>query len=112
MERLREAESYKIPFIYDGVPWNNNNAEYAIKAFAMFRHAIEGLTTEKGLRDYLVMLSIFETCKYNKVDFLDFLLSGEKDIGAFAKAKRRGQVLYLGRITLKGILKKNKNKRF
>lgn len=51
------------------------------------------------------MLSIFETCKYKKVDFLDFLLSGEKDVGVFAKAKRRGQVLYLGGITLKNVLK-------
>ena len=106
-ERFEKNRDKLFTFLaYDGVPWNNNNAEYAIKAFAMFRHAIEGLTTEKGLRDYLVMLSIFETCKYNKVDFLDFLLSGEKDIGAFAKAKRRGQVLCLGGITLKDILKK------
>jgi hypothetical protein len=39
------------------------------------------------------MLSICETCKYKEVDFLDFLLSGEKDIEAFAKVKRRRQVL-------------------
>jgi hypothetical protein len=108
-ERFEKNRDKLFTFLaYDGVPWNNNNAEYAIKAFAMFRHAIEGLTSEKGLRDYLIMLSIFETCKYKKVDFLDFLLSGEKDIGAFAKAKRRGPVLYLGGITLRDILKKKK----
>ena len=83
---------------HDGVPWNNNNAEHAIKAFAMLRHVIDGVTSEKGLRDYLVMLSICETCKYKEVDFLDFLLSGQKDIGAFVKAKHRGRVLYLGGI--------------
>jgi hypothetical protein len=55
--------------------------------------AIDGLTSEKGLRDYLVMLSIFETCKYKKVDFLDFLLSEEKDIGAFTNVKRKRQAL-------------------
>jgi len=77
---------------HDGVPWNNNNAEHAIKAFAMLRHVIKGVTSEKGLRDYLVMLSICETCKCKKVDFLDFLLSGEKDIGAFVKSKRRRQM--------------------
>jgi hypothetical protein len=32
---------------YDGVPWNNNNAEHAIKAFARLRKAIEGLSTPK-----------------------------------------------------------------
>jgi len=74
--------------VHDGVPWNNNNAEHAVKAFAMLRNVIGGVTSEKGIRDYLIMLSIFETCKYKEVDFLDFLRSGEKDIGAFANTKR------------------------
>ncbi len=72
---------------YDGVPWNNNNAEHAVKAFAMLRHVINGVTTEKGLRDYLVLLSICETCKYKGIDFLDFLRSGETDIAAYANAR-------------------------
>ena len=75
---------------YDGVPWNNNNAEHAVKAFAALRAIIGGLTTEKGLRDYLVLLSICQTCKYIGADFLGFLRSGEKDIHAFANS-RRGQ---------------------
>ena len=62
------------------MPWNNNNAEHAIKAFAMLRHVIEGTTTEKGLREYLVLLSVCETCKYKNVNFLDFLRSGSKTI--------------------------------
>ena len=74
---------------YDDVPWNNNNAEHAIKAFAMLRHVIKGVTTEKGLREYLVLLSVCETCKYRGVDFLNFLRSGERDIDAFAKTQQR-----------------------
>jgi Transposase IS66 family len=74
---------------YDGVPWNNNNAEHAIKAFATLRHVIKGVTTEKGLREYLVLLSVCETCKYRGIDFLNFLRSGERDIDAFAKTRRR-----------------------
>jgi predicted RecB family nuclease len=73
----------------DGVPWNNNNAEHAVKPFAALRHVIAGITTEKGTRDYLVLLSLCETCKYMGVDFLDFLRSGEKDIHAFAESRRR-----------------------
>jgi hypothetical protein len=74
---------------YDGVPWNNNNAEHAVKAFAALRRVIKGVTTMPGLREYLVLLSICQTCKYQGLDFLDFLRSGEKDIEAFARTRRR-----------------------
>jgi len=74
---------------YDGIPWNNNNAEHAIKAFAKLRRAIVGLSTPKGIEEYLILLSICQTCKYMGVDFLDFLRSGEKDIHAFAESRRR-----------------------
>lgn len=70
---------------HDGVPWNNNNAEHAIKAFAMLRNAIRGASSEKGIRDYLTLLSVCETCKYKGVSFLEFLRSGEMDIDAFIK---------------------------
>ena len=65
---------------YDGVPWNNNNAEHAIKAFARLRDVIAGSSTEKGIDEYLTLLSICQTCKYSGVDFLDFLRSGEKSL--------------------------------
>jgi len=74
--------------VHDGVPWNNNNAEHAIKAFAMLRRVIQGVTSEKGIRDYLVLLSLSQTCKYKELDFLDFLRSDEKDINTFANSKR------------------------
>ncbi len=73
---------------YDGVPWHNNNAEHAIKAFARLRDVIAGASTEKGLGEYLTLLSVCQTCKYMGVDFLDFLRSGEKDIHAFAESQR------------------------
>jgi predicted RecB family nuclease len=68
---------------YDGIPWNNNNAEHAIKAFAALRKNIDGTTTEKGIREYLILQSICEACKYKGVSFLDFLRSGERDIDGF-----------------------------
>jgi len=90
-ERLEKYRDKLFTFLsYDGVPWNNNNAEHAVKPFAKLRHIIGGVTTEKGLRDYLVLLSLCQTCKYMGVDFLDFLRSGEKDIHTFAES-RRGQ---------------------
>jgi len=72
----------------DGISWNNNNAEHAIKAFAKLRNGLRGSSTEKGMRDYLILLSVCQTCKYMGVDFLDFLRSGEKDIRVFAESRR------------------------
>src|SRR5439155_8239879 len=73
---------------HDGVPWNNNNAEHAIKAFAALRDVMSGSSTRNGREGYLVLLSVCQTCKYMGVDFLDFLRSGEKDIHAFAESRR------------------------
>ena len=88
--RLEKNRDKLFTFLnFDDVPWNNNNAEHAVKPFAMLRRVIGGVTTEEGLRDYLVLLSLCETCKYMGVDFLDFLRSGEKDIHAFADSRRR-----------------------
>ena len=72
---------------FDGVPWNNNNAEHAVKAFANLRQVIDGPTSESGLRDYLVLLSLCETCKYKNVDFLGFLRSGAKNVDDFANGR-------------------------
>jgi hypothetical protein len=73
---------------YDHVPWNNNNAEHAVKAFARLRNTIAGSSTVGGLAEYLILLSICQTCKYVGVEFLDFLRSGEKDIHAFVQSRR------------------------
>ncbi len=72
---------------HDGVPWNNNNAEHAIKAFARLRNVIGATGTPNGLKEYLVLLSISESCKYKGVSFLEFLKSGELNIDAFVSTK-------------------------
>jgi hypothetical protein len=69
---------------HDGVPWNNNGAENAIKDFAMLRRSVGGVSTESGMSDYLVLLSIRQTLKRRGVGFLDFLVSGKKDLERFA----------------------------
>jgi predicted RecB family nuclease len=84
VDRLQKNRNKMFTFLdFDDVPWNNNNAEHAVKAFALLRRVMDGLTTEKGLRDTLVLLSVCETCKCRNVDFLDFLRSGSKDIDDF-----------------------------
>jgi len=74
---------------YDGVPWNNNNAEHAIKQFAYYRENTTGMMKEPGLSDYLVLLSICQTCKYKGVSFLKFLLSKEQDVDGFCQRKQQ-----------------------
>jgi hypothetical protein len=88
IERLQKNRNKMFTFLdFDDVPWNNNNAEHAIKAFALLRRVIEGKTTEKGIREFLVLLSICETCKYKNLDFLKFLRSGSKNIDDFANSR-------------------------
>jgi hypothetical protein len=65
---------------YDGVPWNNNNAEHAIKHFATYRRIVDGMFTENGINQYLTLLSIYQTCKYKNINFLQFLLSKKKNL--------------------------------
>jgi transposase len=74
---------------YDNVPWNNNNAEHAIKTFADLRNVVEGPTTERGIRDYLILLSVCQTCTYREIDFFGFLRSGEKKIDGYAGKRGR-----------------------
>jgi predicted RecB family nuclease len=74
---------------YDGVPWNNNNAEHAIKAFANLRRVMAGTSSKKGVDEYLTLLSVAETCDYQGLDFLAFLMSGETDIESFARVRRK-----------------------
>ena len=76
---------------YDGVAWNNNNAENAIRQFAYYRDEAAGLLSEAGLKDYLVLLSICQTCRYKGVSFLKFLLSRETDVDAFCQGSQNGR---------------------
>ena len=43
---------------------------------------------EEGLSDYLVLLSVYETCKYRGVSFLKFLLSREDDVETYCRRRR------------------------
>ena len=69
-DRLERNRYTLFTFLnYDGVPWNNNNAEHAVKAFARLRDVIAGTSTEKGTDEYLTFLSICQTCKYSGLGF-------------------------------------------
>ena len=87
-KRMRKYREKLFTFLkHDGIPWNNNNAEHAVKYFAKYRRLANGRFSEKGLRDYLKLLTVYETCKYKEIRFLEFLLSKERDIDSFADRK-------------------------
>jgi predicted RecB family nuclease len=80
-KRFNSTKNELFTFLkYDGIPWNNNNAETAIKAVALYRREYDGLPTEKGIQEYLTLLSIQQTCKYQGISFFDFLKSGNTSI--------------------------------
>jgi hypothetical protein len=87
--RLMKYRDKLFTFLdHDGVPWNNNNAENAIKLFASRRNSVRTRFTEDGIRDYLLLLSIYQTIRYRHLSFWKFLISGEIDIAAFAASRR------------------------
>lgn len=90
-ERFEKNKNKLFTFLnYDGIPWNNNNAEHAIKAFAMLRNVMRGTSTAKGIEEYLSLLTVSETCTCQGLDFLDFLRSREESIHEFAENRQRG----------------------
>lgn len=82
---VRNREKLFTFLDHDGIPWNNNNAEHAIKAFVCLRRMFT-LQTPRTIQDHLVLLSIYQTCKFKGVEFLDFLRSGRKDVDGFINA--------------------------
>lgn len=83
-KRMIKYEKELFLFLdYDNVPWNNNNAEHAIKYFAKYRRLINGKISQQGLEAYLILLSIYQTCNYKGINFLDFLLSKKRDMDEF-----------------------------
>jgi hypothetical protein len=67
------------------LPWNNTNAEHAIKRFAKYRRQADGCFTERSLQEYLVLATVFETCEFNNVNILKFLLSRKTTLEGLPK---------------------------
>ena len=75
-KRFKKSGQKMFTFLdHDGVPWNNNNAEHAIKRFARHRRYTGAMSTEYTLREYLTLATVFETCEFNNINVLQFLLS-------------------------------------
>jgi hypothetical protein len=79
-KRLEKYQDKLFTFLdHDGVPWNNNNAEHAIHCFARYRTFADGRFTEVSIQDYLVLLSLYQSCDYQGINFLHYLRSERVD---------------------------------
>jgi len=91
-KRFKKYGSKMFTFLdHNGVPWNNNNAEHAIKRFVKYRRDNDGRYSEKTVKEYLILASVFETCEFNNVNVLKFLLAKERTFDSLTRA-RHGRI--------------------
>ena len=70
----------------DGIPWNNNMAERALRHLAVQRK-ISGTFFDSFIADYLLLLGIAQSCRFQDKNFLRFMLSQEKDVDLFKRTR-------------------------
>jgi hypothetical protein len=83
---LRYRESLFTFLEHDGIPWNNNMAERALRYLAVQRK-ISGSFFESIAHHYLLLLGIMQTCRFQGKSLLKYFLSKEKDIDNFKKSR-------------------------
>lgn len=89
-KRLLRYEDKLFVFLnHDNIPWNNNYAEQAIKSLKHQIRPRKGRFTETSLNAYLTLFSIYQSCRRKGINFIDFLLSKEKDIDKFQSSSKR-----------------------
>jgi predicted RecB family nuclease len=88
---LKRFERYKhslFSFVEnDGVLWHNNTAERALRHLAIQRK-ISGSFSEQGATDYLRLLAIAQTCRFQRKSFLGFLLSKSANVDEYKERSR------------------------
>jgi hypothetical protein len=86
--RIEKYQNWLFTFLdHDGVSWNNTNAEHFIKPFAKFRRTANGRFTAYSIQDYLIILSVAQTCRGRGEDFLDFLLEDNRNRISFISGR-------------------------
>ena len=82
----RYRESLFTFLTQDGIPWENNMAERAIRQLAVQRK-ISGFFFKRVAPQYLLLLAISQTCRFQGKSFLKFLLSKETDLDSFRRTR-------------------------
>ena len=82
----RYRESLFTFLTQDGIPWENNMAERAIRQLAVQRK-ISGSFFKRVAPQYLLLLAISQTCRFQGKSFLKFLLSKSTDVDEFRRSR-------------------------
>jgi predicted RecB family nuclease len=87
-ERFRRYRESMFLFLReDGIPWNNNMAERAIRHLAIQRK-ISGSFYPPIATQYLRLLGIAQTCRFQNKSLLRYLLSEETEVDKYKEGKR------------------------
>ena len=90
---IRYRESLFTFLEQDGIPWENNTAERALRHLTV-QEKISGTFSKTTTEDYLCLLGVRQTCRFQEKSFFKFLFSGETDLEKFESRKRkRSQVM-------------------
>jgi predicted RecB family nuclease len=87
----RYRDSLFVFLEVDNIPWENNMAERALRQLAVQRK-ISSFFFEDGALQYLRLLGLAQTCRFQDKSFLRFLLSGVRNIDDFEMKGRHGFV--------------------
>jgi predicted RecB family nuclease len=82
----RYRESLFTFLTQDGIPWENNMAERAIRQLAVQRK-ISNSFYKRVAPQYLLLLAISQTCRFQGKSFLKFLLSKETELDSFRRTR-------------------------
>ena len=71
----------------DDIPWNNNAAERALRHLAVQRKISDAFSSN-GAQEYIRLLGVAQSCKFQEKSFLGFLHSGLCDVDAYVESHR------------------------
>lgn len=91
---IRYQDSLFTFLQHDGIPWHNNTAERALRHITK-QQQISMNFHEAATHEYLRLLGMKQTCRFQNKSFFRFLLSREQDIDQFEEGKPMRKVMPL-----------------
>ena len=71
-EREKEKDQLFTFIDYPEIKVHTNDAERALRPEVIYRKISGGHRTENGAQNYAIIMSIWQTCKKNNIDFFDY----------------------------------------